>query len=59
MIEIRGGTSLIPTVGGAVGGTVVLIIFLILIALLITKYRNRRELNPNVNVILSKLTALN
>ena len=60
VMEIRGGVSLIPTVGGAVaGGTVVLIIFLILIALLIAKYnRNRQELSPSVNVTLSKFTTL-
>ena len=57
-MEIRGGASLIPTVGGAVSGTLVFIIVLILIALLIVKHRNRRELNPSVNVTLSKFTAL-
>ena len=48
MVEFKGSKVLVPAVGGAIGGVLVIIIFLALVILLIiAKCRTRPELKPN------------
>ena len=59
MVELRGSKPLISIVGGAVGGVLVIIIFLVLVTALITvKCRTRLgpELKPSTDATLGKVS---